>query len=195
MMSTAAKDSKPARLAHLCWSIRTSIVWSGFQQQDLSSRVLRQSSGEGGSRGTCTDNYVVISNHRNIRRCSSRCMGAHELADSIDRLLTLIKYACERRPYVNHVLADIKRNLYAGAARALGQPGRVVKQRLGGANLDQQRRKSREVGIQWRGERCARISSGQIASRMARQFLLPNEVINGGFGRHRHTCQLEIDPG
>src|SRR5258708_31590264 len=88
-----------------------------------------------------------------------RGVGADELPNFIDRLLTLVEHWCENLEDVNHILPRLERDLDACLARTLREARRVVEQSLGGADLDEHRRQSREVGIQRSGQRTARILS------------------------------------
>src|SRR6202790_1662946 len=76
--------------------------------------------------------------------------------------LPVVAHRRENLEDVNHIFVWLERDLHARLARALGQPSRVVEQSFRGADLDEQRRQSREVGIQRRGERTARILAIEV---------------------------------
>src|SRR5690348_12543263 len=90
-----------------------------------------------------------------------RGVGADELPNLVDRLLALVEHRRENLEDVDHIFPRLERDLDASLARALRDSRRVVEQRLGGADLDQERRQAREVSIQGRRERTARILSLQ----------------------------------
>src|SRR4029079_13859907 len=76
---------------------------------------------------------------------ASRPARAEIRDDLVDRLMTRGQHGREGLEDVDHVVPDLERDVDAGLARPLGDPGRVVEQRLGGAGLDVERRQAREV--------------------------------------------------
>ena len=85
-------------------------------------------------------------------------VGADELSNFLDCLLSFLEHRRESLEDVNHVFPRLERDLDARFARAFGQPRRVIHQRFRSANLNQQRRQPRKVGIQRRRERMATIA-------------------------------------
>ena len=98
-------------------------------------------------------------------------LAARVLGNLIDRLLPFGKDRRERLEDVDHVLPDVERYVDAGLSGALGDAGRVVEQRLRGADLDQQRRQAGKVRIERRGERrpWMEIATGLSASKFRSQ--------------------------
>ena len=62
-------------------------------------------------------------------------------------------------PAVDHILPRLVRDLGAGGPGAFREEAAVVKQDLGGADLDQERRQAAEFAVKGRGERGSGIGS------------------------------------
>ena len=74
-------------------------------------------------------------------------------ADPLDRLIGLGQQAGERVPDVRHQVPDFQRDIDPGGTCLRGEPGRVVKDHLSAAGLDQDRRQPVQAGVQRRGIR------------------------------------------
>src|ERR1043166_7526395 len=61
----------------------------------------------------------------------------HESPDAVDGLTGLGEHAGEPLKHVNHGLPRLERHVDTGLARSFREPGRVVKQRFGGADLNE----------------------------------------------------------
>src|SRR5229473_4852182 len=86
----------------------------------------------------------------------------HEGARRLDRPLAGLQLGMKQRPDMDHLRPDLEFDAHVGGAGQPGEADRIVEQRLGGTDLDQQRRQAREIGIERRRERRAGIGAVQI---------------------------------
>src|SRR5229473_4354179 len=89
----------------------------------------------------------------------------HEGARRFDRPLSRLQLGMKQRPDMDHLRPDLELDMHIGGAGQFGEADRVVEQRFGGADLDQQRRQASEIGVERRRERRARIGAVQIEPR------------------------------
>jgi len=63
---------------------------------------------------------------------------ANEFTRPVDCLLALREEMREQMPYVRHLRPHLQRDVHAGRLGALSEPFRIVQQRLGVADVDQE---------------------------------------------------------
>ena len=95
---------------------------------------------------------------------------------------------------MHHVFPGLELDLDAGCPGALGDARRVVEQDLGGTHLDEERRQTREVGVERRRQRVARVGAAQIGLRHHPQPRLGHHRIFGRLGLDRGAGSGEIGP-
>src|SRR5215472_1475693 len=72
---------------------------------------------------------------------------AQPAADALDGLVSLGKKPGEGVPAMRHLVPHLQRDLDAGGAGPGGQPGGVVEEDLGVADVDEDRRQAPQVGV------------------------------------------------
>src|SRR5262249_1004991 len=105
---------------------------------------------------------AVISSACPARGEASTRLLLHEGAYPLDGLLAFVEHRRERMPYVDHVLPGLVGHVDARFLGPLGQARRIVEQGLRGADLNEQRRQTREVRIDRRGQRRAGVFSPPV---------------------------------
>ena len=73
-----------------------------------------------------------------------------EFADLFDRLLAFRQTRRRQMPHVRHLVPDLQGGIDTRLLRFIGEAGRIVEQRFGIADLDEQRGKVVEIGVERR---------------------------------------------
>ena len=95
---------------------------------------------------------------------------------------------------MDHLRPDLQIDAHIDSTGGLGQPNGVVEQCFRGANLDQQRRKAGEIGVDRGSQRQTRVGAIQVHSRHIGEICPLYHRVGSGFGRHRLTDRLQVDP-
>ena len=97
-------------------------------------------------------------------------------------------------PDVRHFVPNLERDVDTRGASLFGEARRVVQQRLGVADLQQQRRQAAEVGMQRGGQRTLRVGVAQIELRHAEQPFFLHHGIDRGARRHGFPGAFHVHP-
>src|SRR5438874_12251583 len=93
---------------------------------------------------------------------SSRASLANESTTDLNGPQSRLQFGMKQVPDVHHLRPDLKIDVNVRGTRDLGKSQRVVEQRLGSADLDEQGREPGEVGIDGRCQRRTRIGAVQV---------------------------------
>ena len=126
--------------------------------------------------------------------CLQTHLGSGELGDAGDGLVRLGHVPGRAVPHVDHVGPDLEGHVDAGSGGLGGEPGRVVQQNLGVADLDQERGQVGQVAVEGRGKRVLGVTAAEEQVGDLEDLYARDHRVCRGPGLHRVAGGLHVQP-